>query len=438
MGGPKFDPWQQRESCAQEQCPVRFPPREPSTDRTGSEAALKDLIAVLRSPPADDVDEGISEKWRSLDLSGSKTRLELRFARVLGVHGSSFGEVDEKLKAALQRPFTKASSVVQRATRQWQVNTLDSQNLFLRLAVAKYVVRAIDSQDIPRLCCALQLARRFQISRETLQKQLQNAVQAMFDGTYQKQWTHDRRGRQADRQSKEQVPASYTVLTVTPIDSSSSPSRHAGRRGDSQLSEEPLTAPWCRSLAEDGGSCNTWLLLHGTGPSNASQIAQSGFSIQKASAASLCGRALYFAESVTKADEYAACSQDGSCTLLICQVFGGNAFNNFTGKKEHTPRQIDEYDSIVMDRRQCSGTYREFAVLSPEQVVPLCQVTYMRDWRESKAVLGSVNPALRRSARSHQVIKAAPAFRPPRPRRSLDLRIDEDHRVSSVCWFSDD
>merc|ERR1712070_1013028 len=87
-------------------------------------------------------------------------------------------------------------------------------------------------------------------------------------------------------------------------------------------------------------ACNEWFLFHGSNPRNCGSIASGGFTLSLAGTGStwkdegtkkgapLYGDGIYFAESVTKADEYSEMVEAGKpyagChTLLVCRVLCG-------------------------------------------------------------------------------------------------------------------
>merc|ERR1711924_5349 len=70
-------------------------------------------------------------------------------------------------------------------------------------------------------------------------------------------------------------------------------------------------------------SCNEWYLFHGTNPTAAENICHNDFKISLATHGTLYGRGTYFAESITKADEYAKPSPTGEYAVILCRVIGG-------------------------------------------------------------------------------------------------------------------
>merc|ERR1711971_612970 len=95
----------------------------------------------------------------------------------------------------------------------------------------------------------------------------------------------------------------------------------------------------------------------------------------------LYGRGSYFAESITKADEYSKDEGNGQ-VVLLCRVLGGCV--RYTAEKTPDPAALTrdclegDYDCIIGDRKAASNTYREFIVFDTEDVYPEYILTYER------------------------------------------------------------
>lgn len=135
-------------------------------------------------------------------------------------------------------------------------------------------------------------------------------------------------------------------------------------------------------------SCNEWLLWHGTSLEGARQICNEDFKQRYAGSATgtLYGPGTYFAESCTKADEYAKQAEvDGDVvyTLLLCRVIGGLV--KYTDEVEPDAQVLthavlhDQYDSVLGDREACRQTFKEFVVFGADQVYPEYIVHYTRN-----------------------------------------------------------
>merc|ERR1712187_492697 len=135
---------------------------------------------------------------------------------------------------------------------------------------------------------------------------------------------------------------------------------------------------------------NEEYLFHGTSPKGALGITRFGFDLGRAGR-SLYGPGLYFAESSSKSDEYAEADEDGLyqglCPMLLCRVALGRIL---TWEEESGPELFDawensRYDSILGDREQLRGTYKEY-VLPPESgkaVYPEYLIFYRRIYADS-------------------------------------------------------
>jgi len=146
--------------------------------------------------------------------------------------------------------------------------------------------------------------------------------------------------------------------------------------------------------------CNEWFLFHGSSPHNCSSICNNGFTLSLAGTGStwkddgskkgvpLYGDGIYFAESITKADEYSEMVEAGQpfagChTLLVCRVLGGRAQLCDTDKIDPAflQKQVisGPFHSVFGDRVAKLGKpYREMVVYDATQVYPEYVVYYRR------------------------------------------------------------
>eukprot|EP00927_Polykrikos_kofoidii_P067395 TRINITY_DN6288_c0_g1_i2.p1 TRINITY_DN6288_c0_g1~~TRINITY_DN6288_c0_g1_i2.p1 ORF type:complete len:801 (+),score=88.32 TRINITY_DN6288_c0_g1_i2:256-2403(+) len=126
-------------------------------------------------------------------------------------------------------------------------------------------------------------------------------------------------------------------------------------------------------------------LFHGTSLQGALNIAQNDFSTEFSSAYGLYGPGLYFAESVSKSDEYCDAEvSSGLCTILVCRVCMGNhiVVENPSGSMDEIIKDLDQSDkhSVLGDREKERGTYREFIVYDSSAVYAEYIVTYRRSF----------------------------------------------------------
>jgi len=97
------------------------------------------------------------------------------------------------------------------------------------------------------------------------------------------------------------------------------------------------------------------------------------------------GKGLYFAESSTKADEYAKLDEDGCCCMLLCRTALGKMLvcDDLKPPKEILETcRANGYDSLLGDRLAAVGTYREFILFEANQVYPAFILRYKR-WSEA-------------------------------------------------------
>lgn len=132
-------------------------------------------------------------------------------------------------------------------------------------------------------------------------------------------------------------------------------------------------------------------MIHGTNPAAADGISSTDFDMARASPSGLFGAGIYFAESVSKSDEYAKGKTEGGreiFPLLICRVCLGNIY--YCAERGPDRRQLEarclgvsgerKWHSVLGDRKKTSGTFREFIVYDNEQAFPAYIVWYTREY----------------------------------------------------------
>jgi len=226
--------------------------------------------------------------------------------------------------------------------------------------------------------------------------------QKLVDQTYSNVWTRDRKKHNP---TSPNVPQGYCVKKVLRNENSSNWREYGCRRAElltrmQEEEEKGLCGPrhlisnvksmvaW-RSIAGMKETrleehCNEWYVFHGTSPNTAKQICATDFHIGCAGSntGTLYGRGLYFAESITKADEYARVDTEGSFAVLMCRVLGGRVL--YTDEEEPDPQKLlsscleGPYDSVLGDREACRNTYREFVFFDTEDVYPEYIIHYQR------------------------------------------------------------
>eukprot|EP00451_Oxyrrhis_marina_P040221 CAMPEP_0204393508 /NCGR_PEP_ID=MMETSP0469-20131031/62355_1 /ASSEMBLY_ACC=CAM_ASM_000384 /TAXON_ID=2969 /ORGANISM="Oxyrrhis marina" /LENGTH=561 /DNA_ID=CAMNT_0051387581 /DNA_START=74 /DNA_END=1756 /DNA_ORIENTATION=- len=120
------------------------------------------------------------------------------------------------------------------------------------------------------------------------------------------------------------------------------------------------------------------LLWHGTNPDNVEPIGLQGFKEAKCER-SYVGKAVYFAESITKADEYVP--QNRRRQVLLVKVRVGRpavcSDKDPSSKERELRKQAQESTGcVLLDRKAAVGTFREWAMLDGRQCLPCLLVTY--------------------------------------------------------------
>lgn len=225
-------------------------------------------------------------------------------------------------------------------------------------------------------------------------------MQQVVSKTYLNKSTKDRK---IHNPTCPMVPESFTVRRVYRNENSSSWEEYAFRRaeiqdrvresGDSIVKYDTRCAT---AFKEVGGAkadrlvhdVNEWYLFHGTNPAAAKAICGSDFKVSRAGSntGTLYGKGLYFAESITKADEYAKPGESGNYAVLLCRIIGGQV--RYTAEVTPDPEDLvsscisGPYDSVLGDREACRGTYREFVLFDSEDVYVEYVIEYTRNYKE--------------------------------------------------------
>eukprot|EP00747_Dinoflagellata_sp_TGD_P144537 gnl/TRDRNA2_/TRDRNA2_176505_c3_seq3.p1 gnl/TRDRNA2_/TRDRNA2_176505_c3~~gnl/TRDRNA2_/TRDRNA2_176505_c3_seq3.p1 ORF type:complete len:326 (+),score=27.19 gnl/TRDRNA2_/TRDRNA2_176505_c3_seq3:1788-2765(+) len=234
------------------------------------------------------------------------------------------------------------------------------------------------------------------VGKSTLQ-----LFQELFAATYKDTWTRD---RQKHNPSSPRVPKGYKVTRAWRAETSKYWKEYCIRRAE--LLSECLSAhsedefveysdvksanawtTFANGTASDRlkTSCNEWYLFHGTNEQAALTICKGDFKMCLAgsSTGTLYGRGSYFAESITKADEYAKSNAAGEYTVMLCRVLGGKVY--YTDELVPDPEELTNcciqgpYDCILGDREKCRNTYREFVVYDSENVYAEYVINYLRE-----------------------------------------------------------
>jgi len=245
--------------------------------------------------------------------------------------------------------------------------------------------------------------------------------QDMINETYRNIWTRDRKKHNA-RNSR--VPSRYQVVTAFRSENSKLWREYGVRRA--QLIQDAA------SLAEQGGQayalysdvkstngwvkhggmladrlkpeCNEWYLFHGTTPKAAESICRNDFNLNRAGSCTgtLYGRGIYFAESITKADEYSKPNENGEYAVILARVVGGNV--HYIDAIEPDPEECLQsciegpYDCILGDREKCRNTFREFVFYDTENFFAEYIIHYRRIYERSSERASSKDVYERRAS----------------------------------------
>lgn len=233
---------------------------------------------------------------------------------------------------------------------------------------------------------------------EEVSAETKNSMQQLLDKTYSKVWTRDRKKHNP---ASPNVPSGFRVTKVLRCESSCHWREYCVRRAqlmalraDCDDDDFPLFTDiktmqaWvqCDGMVNDRlqSDCNEWYLFHGTSPENAENICHNDFKMSFAGQATgtLYGRGTYFAESITKADEYAKPNASGEYAVILCRALGGRV--NYNDEVEPNAELLTEsclegpYDCIVGDREKCRGTFREFVFYDTEDLYAEYIIYYRR------------------------------------------------------------
>lgn len=233
-------------------------------------------------------------------------------------------------------------------------------------------------------------------------------MQKVMDASAKRSWTRDR-GRDENGKTKP-VPVGFEVIKVKRNENPKIWRKYALKRGliKENLAQDDLPDedafqefPVKTGGAGEPGftfeepmdaSCNEWFLWHGTSVEGAKRICEVDFQQRLAGTATgtLYGPGTYFAESCTKADEYAKVvvgdlneeEDEDLLVMMLCRVVGGRV--KYTDEVEpDTEVLVDSvmhghYDSVLGDREKCRNTFKEFVIYGSDQVYPEYVVMYKR------------------------------------------------------------
>merc|ERR1712032_228854 len=209
--------------------------------------------------------------------------------------------------------------------------------------------------------------------------------------TYKNVWTRDRKKTGVNK-----VPVGYDLVSAKRCENFRDWRRYYLKRHQlahacstrSDFVERRALSSKATALCKREGlrtHCNEWLLFHGTSQSAAESILTGAgdftMSLAGTATGTLYGRGTYFAESITKADEYAK-EEDGICCVLVCRIVGGHVLYNdeVTPDAEELQRAClaGESHSILGDREKCRNTFKEYIIFDADQVYVEYVLCYTR------------------------------------------------------------
>ncbi|CAK0892457.1 unnamed protein product [Prorocentrum cordatum] len=236
------------------------------------------------------------------------------------------------------------------------------------------------------------------------------AVQCLLDATHKRtcNWTQDRGCKRhgvhhcplsCSHSNQVAVPCGYKVRRVWRNQNLELWGKYVLTRGKvlaesvgAARVESETSAHFKDGLPDLQVDANEWGLFHGASLPACVSICATSFSHTKARSGGtwsgqlpLYGDGFYFAERVTKADEYAKPSDEDPTAfhMLVCRVVGGRVKVQTSNdiNKEALKQQVfkGDHHSVLGDRvSKLNKPYREFVVYDSNQIFPEFVVEYSR------------------------------------------------------------
>lgn len=254
-------------------------------------------------------------------------------------------------------------------------------------------------------------------------------LQLLLDATHKDtdNWTRDRgcylHGRNSCKpeclfKHRNRVPTGYMLVSAYRNQNRMWWARYTLARAailqDCQTSECRMNAPQSSKTPFDQldsaplvSQVNEWRLLHGSSHSSCRSICEKNFDLscvgvggtwkkgKELKGEPLYGNGVYFAERITKADEYAVPCDTAHpdefhevCSVLLCRVIGGRS--NVCTKNEIDSSSLRQqvfagpHHSVLGDRvQELKKPYREFVVYDRDQIFPEYLLNYIRVYSTS-------------------------------------------------------
>merc|ERR1712136_421357 len=258
-----------------------------------------------------------------------------------------------------------------------------------------------DGWDVERMLVGQHLEKKLIAKTELIDGAVLRMVDDMLKNTTRPDVrTRDRKGT---------VPSSFIAVNVVQVMNASTWSSYVARRDEIAMECRKQHAGWneaywrdhlngpivASKLFESVGKitkapdlrrdANEMWMLHGTNHAAADIISSDDFDMARANPSGLFGAGLYFAESISKSDEYVGgkvVNGDEIFPLLICRVCLGNV--SYCDERRPDRKALedkclrDTWHSVLGDRKKLFNTFREFVVYDNQQVFPAYIVYYKR------------------------------------------------------------
>jgi len=246
-------------------------------------------------------------------------------------------------------------------------------------------------------------ASRLLAKNEVTDRQLLGLFNTIVQKTARPKWTRDRKGG---------VPQSFEAVKAVQVlngniwrdyiqrrDEIAAQCRRLKARHDQSHWETTLGGtimsmdcirPHLSALDSDtplSAEANEAWLMHGSSHEAAEGITSEDFDMTRANPSGLFGAGVYFAESVSKSDEYVRGGMIGGrevFPLLLCRVCLGYVY--YCDERRPDRRQLErnciekEWHSVLGDRVKTSGTFREFIIYDSLQAFPAYIIYYARKY----------------------------------------------------------
>lgn len=374
-------------------------------------AELEASFSILKGICKDHLPDLTEEAWKSLDEDGNGVLNFMEFASWAGPRlGLPLG-----MKRMIARSASAESEVRAQATpctvigcpcEHFEGPEIGTSKKFTQCTACKHKceLHKVKSQELaevpyPGYWRHHEGTNFFEVV--SLNESACKEFQAVLDKTYVNKWTRD---RSKHNPARPHVPKRFKVVAAHRNENANVFIEYGCRRAEmlTRLTEEGRTnqiktytdVKSTIAYKEVVGAkadrlapvVNEWYLFHGTSPENARKIMKDDFRVSLAGAntGTLYGRGLYFAESITKADEYAKPDEKGNFAVLLCRVIGGIV--NYCDEAEPDPEKLVQscisgsFNSVLGDREKVRGTFREFVLFDSEDVYAEYLIEYQREY----------------------------------------------------------